>query len=338
MRLKCSPDIAQAAMENVLSGIEDADIYIDDVGALADNWDHLVNLIATILRRLCENGFTINPIKCEWVVNETEWLGYWLTPRGLKPWKKKIDAILHMDRPRNATELRMFIGCVNNHRDMWPSHAHILQPLTNQCGLKKRVPNKLTDEMQKAFDKMCLLMTADALAAYPDHNKRFDVNVNPQMLTNSFRKRESPNGIFFATCPFPNGVSLYGNGDCAFCRPLSHASTTQNLGMQIWNFHELHLDSVFWFGIGWYFPSIFLTDTGRNLVGTFRYRTFGRNPFSHRVCPLFDGPSSPFKRSSRKISQNGAPAKSNRTKNSVLTIPNTNRQVCTIPRYQQNCQ
>ncbi len=59
MGLKCSPDIAQAAMENVLSGIEDADVYIDDVGAFSDDWDHHLNLIATILWRLCENGFTI---------------------------------------------------------------------------------------------------------------------------------------------------------------------------------------------------------------------------------------------------------------------------------------
>ncbi len=49
MGLKCSPDIAQAAMENVLSCIEDADVYIDDVGAFSDNWDHHLNLIATIL-------------------------------------------------------------------------------------------------------------------------------------------------------------------------------------------------------------------------------------------------------------------------------------------------
>jgi hypothetical protein len=35
MGLKCSPGIAQAAMENVLSEIEDADIYIDNVGALS---------------------------------------------------------------------------------------------------------------------------------------------------------------------------------------------------------------------------------------------------------------------------------------------------------------
>jgi hypothetical protein len=63
--LKCSPDIAQAAMENVLSDIKDADVYIDDVGAFSDDWDHHVNLLATILRQLRENGFTINPLKCE---------------------------------------------------------------------------------------------------------------------------------------------------------------------------------------------------------------------------------------------------------------------------------
>eukprot|EP00957_Ditylum_brightwellii_P000651 50551-Ditylum_brightwellii.AAC.1 len=39
MGLNCSPDVAQAAMENVLCGIEDADIYIDNVGAFSDNWE-----------------------------------------------------------------------------------------------------------------------------------------------------------------------------------------------------------------------------------------------------------------------------------------------------------
>jgi hypothetical protein len=69
----------------------------------------------------------------------------------------------------------MFIGCVNYYRDMWPSRAHILKPLTDQSGLKKRAPINWTDEMQQAFDKMRALMAADALAAYPDHNKRFDI-------------------------------------------------------------------------------------------------------------------------------------------------------------------
>jgi hypothetical protein len=71
----------------------------------------------------------------------------------------------------------MFIGCVNYYCDMWPSRTHILKLLTNQSGLKKRAPIEWTDDMQQAFDKMRLLMAADALAlaTYPNHNKRFDV-------------------------------------------------------------------------------------------------------------------------------------------------------------------
>jgi hypothetical protein len=80
------PVIAQAAMENVLSDIEDADVYIDDVSAFSSDWDHHVNLLANLSHQLRRNGFTINPLKFDLAIKDTDWLGYWLTPQGLKPW------------------------------------------------------------------------------------------------------------------------------------------------------------------------------------------------------------------------------------------------------------
>ena len=64
-----------------------------------------MQLLADILHHVHENGFIINPLKCEWAVVETDQPGYLLTPRGAKPWKKNIEAILHMDDPCNSTEL-----------------------------------------------------------------------------------------------------------------------------------------------------------------------------------------------------------------------------------------
>ena len=101
MGLECSPDYAQEVTENIFRDLEDTDVYIDNIGAFSDIWkDHLA-LLNLVCGRLVENWFTVNLLKCEWRVKETGWLGYWLTPKGLKPSKKKVDAIIQMSRPEN---------------------------------------------------------------------------------------------------------------------------------------------------------------------------------------------------------------------------------------------
>ena len=112
MGLKISPAFAQSKMEQCLADIEELDVYIDDVGVFTSDWSSHLSALDRTLTKLEESGFTINPLKCEWAVKETDWLGYWLTPSGIKPWSKKVEAIVNMKRPETATKLRSFVGMV----------------------------------------------------------------------------------------------------------------------------------------------------------------------------------------------------------------------------------
>jgi hypothetical protein len=92
-------DCYQEVMENMFRDVTDAEVYNDDIGAFSHSWkDHMAHL-CIILTKLQDNCFSVNPRKCDWAVKETDWLGYWLTPSGLKPRKTKIDAVLRMQAP-----------------------------------------------------------------------------------------------------------------------------------------------------------------------------------------------------------------------------------------------
>ena len=105
-----SPDITTENMHLVLDGIEDIEFYMDDIGVFSNSWDAHLSLLSLVLTRLQDVGFTINPLKCEWAIQETDFLGHWLTPEGVKPWCKKVEAILCLQPPVNTKQLRSFLG------------------------------------------------------------------------------------------------------------------------------------------------------------------------------------------------------------------------------------
>ena len=172
MGISQAPDLCQEIMESILKDIPDVEVFLDDIGIFSQDYRSHMKTIATVLTRLQLNGFTVNPLKCEWAVQETDWLGYWLTPTGLRPWSKKIQAIQQLQPPTTIKQLRSFIGAVNYYRDMWPKRAHLLSELTALTGKTKF---EWTEVHQKAFERMKAVLATDCLLRYPDHNKPFEI-------------------------------------------------------------------------------------------------------------------------------------------------------------------
>jgi RNase H-like domain found in reverse transcriptase len=163
-------------MERVLSSImEEIECYIDNIAAFSDDRESHITLLNKLFTKLQNAGFTVNLLKCEWAVHKTDFLSHWLTPTGIKPWEKKVRGILDMQAPTNIKQIRAFLGMVGYYRDMWPHRSHILAPLTELTGKKAFV---WEDKHQQAFEQMKALIAMDALLAYPNHNKPFDIETD----------------------------------------------------------------------------------------------------------------------------------------------------------------
>ena len=116
--LQAAPDLCQEIIESIFRDMADVEVFLDDVGIFTNCYVSHMRVIKEVLHPLQQNGFIVNPLKCEWAVQETYWLEYWLTPQGLKPRSKRFRQ--QLEPPKNIKQLRSFIGAVNYYRDVWP--------------------------------------------------------------------------------------------------------------------------------------------------------------------------------------------------------------------------
>ena len=72
-----------------------------------------------VLRCIRRAGLKINAKKSFFAKDELEYLGYWVTRKGIQPMPKKVDAMMHLEEPKKCKQLHGFIGMINYYRDMW---------------------------------------------------------------------------------------------------------------------------------------------------------------------------------------------------------------------------
>jgi hypothetical protein len=118
-------------------------------------------------------GFKVNLRKSFSMQKELDYLGYILTPNGIRPQTKKVEAISRIMSPTNKRQLRRFLGMVNYYRDIWRGRSHVLAPLTGL--VSNKVKWKWTEVEQHAFEEVKQMVIREALLSYPDFSREFHV-------------------------------------------------------------------------------------------------------------------------------------------------------------------
>lgn len=141
-------------------------VLIDDVLIFGkDQKEHDERLDAA-LERIQKAGVTLNDDKCEFSKEQITFLGHVIHQNGISADPPKTAAITDMAAPTNTSELRRFIGMVNQLGKFAPQIASLSKPLRELLSTK-RVWSYIGLDQEDAFAKdKAEMATPRVLAMY----------------------------------------------------------------------------------------------------------------------------------------------------------------------------
>jgi hypothetical protein len=168
--MKDAPTTFQRLMSIVFKDLREAgkvNIYLDDIIIPSKTWDEMLEDLKLVLSTLSEANLTLKPSKCSFSKRTLDYLGFRITEGEIRP-GRKIDTLTNFPRPRDAHEVRRFLGLAEYFRRFIVRYAEIAEPLTQL--IAKDAPYSWQNEQQMAFEKLIgLLCTEPTVPMYnPD--------------------------------------------------------------------------------------------------------------------------------------------------------------------------
>lgn len=116
-------------MNEILEGIRGVTCLMDDVLVFGKDKEEHNARLEQVLERLQSAGVTLNSRKCEFNKTEVKFLGHLISKEGIRPDPEKTSAIREMGVPQSVTDLRRFLGMINQLGKFSPCISELSQPL-----------------------------------------------------------------------------------------------------------------------------------------------------------------------------------------------------------------
>lgn len=174
-----APATQQRFIESILQGLiwECCFAYIDDILCFSNSFDNHLNDMRRIFQRLKDNNLVLQPSKCSICTPTFEILGYVATKDGLKPSKRKVEAMMAYPYPRSVKEAESFLGIVSWLRRFIP-HCSAATRHLRQCSKLAPTNFALSEEAKKEVDRLKEILCANTCLAHPDTDKQFFIHVD----------------------------------------------------------------------------------------------------------------------------------------------------------------
>ena len=103
--LKVAPSLFQQIMDTMLSGLEYAMAYLENILIKSENFEEHKSHVREVFKRIEKYRFKVGLGICEFCINKIEYLGQIIDHEGKRPNPKRKEAIKNMPIPDNVTKL-----------------------------------------------------------------------------------------------------------------------------------------------------------------------------------------------------------------------------------------
>ena len=146
-------------------------VYLDDILIYSNTWKEHIEHIKLVLQKLRQHKLYAKLSKCQFGLQEVEYLGFILKAGKVAMNPNKTKAIELWETPTNKKELQSFLGLVNYYRRFIRNCSKIGKPLTE---LTKNVPFKWSESAERAFKELKQsIIKAPVLAQFDPKKKIF---------------------------------------------------------------------------------------------------------------------------------------------------------------------
>ena len=129
MGVHSASGIFQRELENRLASIAYVKVQSDDISISCKNDVEHFNNLRNVLKIIYDNGFRLKLQKFVFVEDEMVYLVFKISKNGIFAVKEKIAAINNTEKPKNVSELKSFLGLLNNYHRHFQGFADTLEPL-----------------------------------------------------------------------------------------------------------------------------------------------------------------------------------------------------------------
>ena len=154
-----NPGIFQRTLENVVQGIPNVFVRVDDILITGKTRDSYLKTLSDVLERFKKIGIRLKKRKCTFLAKEVVYLGFIITKDGIQPVENKVEAIDKAPRHTNVSELKAYLGMLAYYNRFLKNLSTLLHPLNSL--LQSKVKWTWGVEQEKAFLESKKLLKSD---------------------------------------------------------------------------------------------------------------------------------------------------------------------------------